>query len=77
MIASGSAPGSTQEARCCPSASATAPAAATSTATSFFRQKRDPTNRRGYFQKSVVILSHLPLSWVCLAKWRAPRAALL
>lgn len=27
----------------------------------FFRQKRDPTNRRGYFQKSVVILSHLPL----------------
>ncbi|SJX60483.1 uncharacterized protein SRS1_10102 [Sporisorium reilianum f. sp. reilianum] len=27
----------------------------------FFRQKRDSTNRRGYFQKSVVILSHLPL----------------
>ncbi|EPQ27383.1 uncharacterized protein PFL1_04922 [Pseudozyma flocculosa PF-1] len=26
----------------------------------FFRQKRDPTSRRGYFQKSVVILSHLP-----------------
>ncbi|SNX81760.1 uncharacterized protein MEPE_00465 [Melanopsichium pennsylvanicum] len=26
----------------------------------FFRQKRDSTNRRGYFQKSVVILSHLP-----------------
>lgn len=27
----------------------------------FFRQKRDSTNRRGYFQKSIVILSHLPL----------------
>lgn len=27
----------------------------------FFRQKPDSTNRRGYFQKSVVILSHLPL----------------
>ncbi|EST10053.2 DENND6 [Kalmanozyma brasiliensis GHG001] len=27
----------------------------------FFRQKPDATNRRGYFQKSVVILSHLPL----------------
>ncbi|KDN52162.1 DUF1630-domain-containing protein [Tilletiaria anomala UBC 951] len=26
----------------------------------FFRQKRDPSIRRGYFQKSVVILSHLP-----------------
>ncbi|PWN35703.1 DUF1630-domain-containing protein [Meira miltonrushii] len=26
----------------------------------FFRQKRDATIRRGYFQKSVVILSHLP-----------------
>lgn len=26
----------------------------------FFRQKRDPTIRRGYFQKSIVILSHLP-----------------
>lgn len=26
----------------------------------FFRQKRDPTIRRGYFQKSVVILTHLP-----------------
>lgn len=26
----------------------------------FFRQKRDPTIRRGYFQKSLVILSHLP-----------------
>lgn len=42
-------------------------AAANSTSSSyiygyvFFRQKRDPTNRRGYFQKSVVILSHLPL----------------
>lgn len=26
----------------------------------FFRQRRDATIRRGYFQKSVVILSHLP-----------------
>lgn len=26
----------------------------------FFRQKRDPSIRRGYFQKSVVIMSHLP-----------------
>ncbi|KAN0065594.1 hypothetical protein ACQY0O_000717 [Thecaphora frezii] len=26
----------------------------------FFRQKRDPSSRRGYFQKSLVILSHLP-----------------
>lgn len=26
----------------------------------FFRQKRDASIRRGYFQKSVVILSHLP-----------------
>lgn len=26
----------------------------------FFRQKRDPSIRRGYFQKSVVILTHLP-----------------
>ncbi|PWN29580.1 DUF1630-domain-containing protein [Jaminaea rosea] len=26
----------------------------------FFRQKRDPAIRRGYFQKSLVILSHLP-----------------
>lgn len=27
---------------------------------SFFRQRRDATIRRGYFQKSLVILSHLP-----------------
>lgn len=26
----------------------------------FFRQKRDPAIRRGYFQKSLVILTHLP-----------------
>lgn len=26
----------------------------------FFRQKRDPALRRGYFQKSLVILTHLP-----------------
>ena len=26
----------------------------------FFRQKRDPSLRRGYFQKSLVILTHLP-----------------
>lgn len=26
----------------------------------YFRQRRDPGNRRGYFQKSLVVLTHLP-----------------
>ncbi|GAK62227.1 DUF1630-domain-containing protein [Moesziomyces antarcticus] len=61
MIASGSAPGSAPGSEVLPKRVGNSTSSSYIYGYVFFRQKRDPTNRRGYFQKSVVILSHLPL----------------